>query len=75
MRRIMTSIAIGTLILGGLTSLGLATTASAATPAITAIRESQDPRLISDQYNGAVMFVAVRGATGWSASVDKLEGC
>jgi len=35
MRRFMTSIAIGTLILGGLTSLGLATTASAATPAIT----------------------------------------
>jgi hypothetical protein len=36
MRRIMTSIAIGTLILGGLTSLGLATAASAAGPTITA---------------------------------------
>jgi hypothetical protein len=34
MRRFMTSIAIGTLILGGLTSLGIATTASAAGPTI-----------------------------------------
>ena len=34
MRRFMTSIAIGTLILGGLTSLGLATAASAAGPTI-----------------------------------------
>ena len=35
MRRFMTSIAIGTLILGGLTSLVVATSASAAGPAIT----------------------------------------
>src|SRR5664280_500635 len=34
MRRFMTSIAIGTLILGGVTSLGLATTATAAGPSI-----------------------------------------
>lgn len=35
MRRILTSIAIGTLVLGGLTSLGVATTASATGPSIT----------------------------------------